>query len=37
MGAASEKPILFNGERPGCDWQSNPWVWVVSFSVADRG
>lgn len=20
-----------NGKRPGCDWRSNPWVWVVSF------
>ncbi len=20
-----------NGKRPGCDWQSNPWVWAVSF------
>jgi hypothetical protein len=20
-----------NGKRPGCDWASNPWVWVVSF------
>ena len=20
-----------NGERPNCDWKSNPWVWVVSF------
>lgn len=21
-----------NGERPGCDWRSNPWVWRVAFS-----
>jgi hypothetical protein len=20
-----------NGQRPGMDWQSNPWVWAVSF------
>lgn len=20
-----------NGKRPGCDWQSNPWVWIVEF------
>jgi len=20
-----------NGQRPGCDWQSNPWVWAVTF------
>lgn len=20
-----------NGKRPGCDWASNPWVWVVEF------
>ena len=20
-----------NGERPGCSWESNPWVWCVSF------
>jgi len=20
-----------NGERPGCSWDNNPWVWVVSF------
>jgi hypothetical protein len=20
-----------NGKRPGCSWESNPWVWVVSF------
>ena len=21
----------FNGRRPGCSWEANPWVWVVSF------
>ena len=20
-----------NGKRPGCRWQDNPWVWVLSF------
>ena len=20
-----------NGKRPGCDWASSPWVWVVQF------
>ena len=20
-----------NGNRPGCAWADNPWVWVVSF------
>ena len=20
-----------NGNRPGCDWASSPWVWVVQF------
>ena len=20
-----------NGERPGCSWRDDPWVWVVSF------
>jgi len=20
-----------NGKRPGCSWDANPWVWVVSF------
>lgn len=20
-----------NGKRPGCSWEANPWVWVVSF------
>lgn len=20
-----------NGERPGCSWEANPWVWCVSF------
>lgn len=23
-----------NGKRPGCDWQSNPWVWVLEFEVS---
>jgi len=22
-----------NGKRPGCDWASNCWVWVVEFAV----
>ena len=22
-----------NGKRPGCTWEDNPWVWVVSFNV----
>ena len=22
-----------NGERDGCSWKANPWVWVVSFKV----
>lgn len=21
----------FGGKRPGCDWQSNPFVWAVTF------
>lgn len=25
-----------NGERPGCAWGDNPWVWAVSFSVVPR-
>ena len=20
-----------NGERPGCSWEDNPWVWRVEF------
>ncbi len=24
-----------NGKRDGCDWSSNPWVWVVEFQQAD--
>lgn len=20
-----------NGERPGCSWEANPWVWAVTF------
>jgi hypothetical protein len=20
-----------NGERPGCSWDANPWVWAISF------
>jgi hypothetical protein len=23
-----------NGERKGCSWKDNPWVWAVSFKVA---
>lgn len=22
-----------NGKRPGCDWESNPWVWAISFRL----
>lgn len=22
-----------NGERPGCSWRSNPWVWVYRFTI----
>ena len=25
-----------NGKRPGCDWESNPWVVAVSFQSAQR-
>lgn len=25
-----------NGERPGCSWEENPWVWVVTFSRVTR-
>jgi hypothetical protein len=24
-----------NGQRAGCSWGENPWVWVVEFKVAD--
>jgi hypothetical protein len=24
-----------NGKREGCSWDANPWVWVVSFRVAE--
>lgn len=24
-----------NGKRPGCDWASGPWVWVVAFRRAE--
>lgn len=24
-----------NDKRPGCSWDANPWVWVVSFRVAE--
>ena len=20
-----------NGERPGCPWDANPWVWAITF------
>jgi hypothetical protein len=26
-----------NGRRPGCSWDDNPWVWVVSFKTVDVG
>ncbi len=25
-----------NGARPGCDWQSNPWVWRIGFERASH-
>lgn len=25
-----------NGKRPGCSWQSNPWVFAISFERIDR-
>lgn len=25
-----------NGKRPGCSWDANPWVWVVSFKVSEK-
>lgn len=25
-----------NGERPGCSWSANPWVWAVGFRVVPR-
>lgn len=24
-----------NGERPGCSWEANPWIWAVSFKIAN--
>lgn len=28
--------VNINGARPGCSWEANPWVWVVSFSLQSR-
>lgn len=25
-----------NGDRDGCSWAANPWVWVVEFEVVSR-
>ncbi len=26
-----------NGERPGCAWRDNPWVWAISFKRVSSG
>lgn len=25
-----------NGDKTGCSWQENPWVWVIEFGLANR-
>lgn len=24
---------MINGSRPGCSWESNPWVWALTFKI----